>query len=237
MEIKIRSDEKLYMDELKAWLLKEKNTPLEEMSSFFERRLGGYEEHMSEWKDAYGKMAQMIPADAQRILDLGCGTGLELDEIFKIYPSVSVTGIDLCSAMLDRLREKHGDKDIELICADYFAADLGTERYDLVVSFKSLHHFTFEQKRILYQKVYDTLKDGGIFMECDYIACCDEEEQILFAEYLRKRAESSVAEDSFVHFDIPLTADHETQALENGGFKKIKMIDSVNGAVFIMAEK
>lgn len=112
MEIKIRSDEKLYMDELKAWLLKEKDTPLEEMSSFFERRLGGYEEHMSEWKDAYGKMAQMIPADAHKILDLGCGTGLELDEIFKLYPSVSVTGIDLCSAMLDRLREKHGDKDI-----------------------------------------------------------------------------------------------------------------------------
>lgn len=236
MDIKIRSDEELYMKELKKWLREESETPLEEMSGFFERRIDGYEDHMSLWKDAYLKMAQIIPAHAHNILDLGCGTGLELDEIFKLYPDINVTGIDLCSVMLNRLKEKHKDKNINLICEDYFAADFGNEIYDLVISFESLHHFTLAKKKGLYKKIYEALKCGGTFMECDYLACCDEEEALLFSEYQRKRSKSLVSDKAFVHFDIPLTAEHEMEAMTSAGFRA-EVIDCINGAVFIRADK
>ncbi len=237
MDIKIRSDEKLYMNELKKWLREEKETPLEEMDSFFQKRIEGYEEHMSIWKEAYRKMALLIPENAGNILDLGCGTGLELDEIFKVYPDICVTGIDLCSDMLEKLKEKHGDKNINIICGDYFTVDFGKEIYDLAISFESLHHFTLNQKKELYGKIYNALKDGGAFMECDYIACCEEEEQILFSEYLRKRQKCPEREESFVHFDIPLTAEHEIDALNFAGFKNAAVIDSINGSTFIKAVK
>lgn len=235
MDIKIRSNEKLYMEELKSWLREEGETPLEEMGSFFEKQVDGYEEHMSVWKEAYRKMALLVPEGTENILDLGCGTGLELDEIFKVKPEVCVTGIDLCPAMLEKLKEKHGDKKINIICGDYFTVDLGKEIYDLAISFESLHHFTLNQKKELYRKIYKALKDGGIFIECDYIACCEEEEKILYCEYLSKREKATV--NGFAHFDIPLTAEHEIEALNFAGFKSIDVIDSINGATFIRAVK
>ena len=235
MDIKIRSNEKLYMEELKSWLREEGETPLEEMGSFFEKQVDGYEEHMSVWKEAYRKMALLVPEGTENILDLGCGTGLELDEIFKVKPEVCVTGIDLCPAMLEKLKEKHGDKKINIICGDYFTVDLGKEIYDLAISFESLHHFTLNQKKELYRKIYQALKDGGIFIECDYIACCEEEEKILYCEYLSKREKATV--NGFAHFDIPLTAEHEIEALNFAGFKSIDVIDSINGATFIRAVK
>lgn len=70
MDIKIRSNEKLYMEELKSWLREEGETPLEEMGSFFEKRVGGYEERMSVWKEAYRKMALLVPEGTENILEI-----------------------------------------------------------------------------------------------------------------------------------------------------------------------
>lgn len=53
-------------------------------------------------KEGYIKMAELVPDSTEAILDLGCGTGLELDELFKRFPNVSVVGIDLtCFSILD----------------------------------------------------------------------------------------------------------------------------------------
>ena len=35
-----------YMQDLKQWISSTSDEPLEEMAGFFEKRLGGYEEHM-----------------------------------------------------------------------------------------------------------------------------------------------------------------------------------------------
>jgi len=84
---------------------------LEKMEDFFTARVDGYDEHMLNevkgCKEGYIKMAELIPDGTESILDLGCGTGLELDEIFKRLPDVSLVGIDLTQAMLDKLRQKH----------------------------------------------------------------------------------------------------------------------------------
>ncbi|WP_367355490.1 trans-aconitate 2-methyltransferase [Atribacter sp.] len=51
-------------------------------------------------------MAELLPETVVNLLDLGCGTGLELDEIFKIRPNIKVTGVDLSKAMLGILNKK-----------------------------------------------------------------------------------------------------------------------------------
>ena len=226
-----------YLQDLKQWLQDTSDSPLEEMSDFFTKRLDDYEEHMSIWEQSYQIFAEVLPAKCKNILDLGCGTGLELDKIWQKNPDIEVTGVDLCQSMLDKLLQKHSDKRLTVVCQDYFKYDFGYDKWDAVISFESLHHFLPERKMELYQKVYHGLKRGGIFLLGDYIACCDEEEELLRSEYLKRRKQFAIPDTGFVHFDIPLTLEHESKLLQNAGFKIEKVFDNPDGATIIIAGK
>ncbi len=232
----MESQEK-YLQDLKKWLHDTADSPLEEMSDFFTKRLDGYEEHMSVWKESYRLFAETLPSGCQRILDLGCGTGLELDLIWQKDPNIEVTGVDLCRSMLEKLSEKHPDKQLTTVCRDYFQYDFGCEEWDAVISFESLHHFLPERKRELYRKIHHGLKKGGVFLLGDYIACCDEEEELLRGVYLEKRKRFAIPEDRFVHFDIPLTLEHESSLLRDAGFIIEKVMDNPDGATIFTAGK
>lgn len=123
---------------------------MEEMTSFFSKRADGYDTHMltnvSGCKEGYEAMATLIPKSCQSLLDLGCGTGLELDEIFKVLPEIEVTGIDLTQEMLNKLAQKHPDKSIHLICGSYFDVPFSSSTYDCAISFQTLHHFSHDMK-------------------------------------------------------------------------------------------
>ena len=66
---------------------------------------------------------------------------------------------------------------------------------------------------------------------------CDEEEELLRSVYLQKRSESAIPEHYFVHFDIPLTLEHESGLLQNAGFIIEKVLDGSDGATIITARK
>lgn len=225
------------MRELRAWLEEIKDVPLEEMGDFFTARVDDYEAHMATWAQAYVRMAELVPANCGTLLDLGCGTGLELDEIYKRLPDVRVTGVDLCEAMLAQLARKHADRKPTLLCADYFAAELGERAFDAAVSFETLHHFPLEKKRGLFEKACRALQSGGVYIEADYIACCEEEETLLFDVCARKRAAAGFAAEEFVHFDTPLTLEHEMQALREAGFVQVEATEAIAGATIIRAQK
>jgi len=140
--------------ELKKWLDDTRDVPLEAMDGFFDRRIGDYEAHMGTWKEHYPWLAEHVPVHAQTLLDIGCGTGLELDEIFLRLPNIRVLGVDLSREMLAKLKEKHGDKHLELARADYFQYDMGQDGFDAAVSFETLHHFTAEKKTEVFAKKY-----------------------------------------------------------------------------------
>lgn len=225
------------MQGLKQWLRDTSDAPLEEMADFFVRRLDDYEEHMSVWERSYQKFAELLPPECREILDLGCGTGLELDKIWQKNPDIEVTGVDLCQDMLQRLLKKHPDRRLATVCQDYFQYDFGHGRWDAVISFESLHHFLPERKRELYQKIYHSLREGGIFLLGDYIACCDEEEELLHEVYREKRERSAMSEDCFVHFDIPLTLEHELELIREAGFQSEEVWDENEEATIIIAKK
>ena len=100
---------------------------LEKMADFFENRLDGYDEHMMTNIEAADEFypftaKQLLTAENCNTLDLGCGTGLELEEYYLLNPSAKVTGVDLSQGMLSALKKKFADKDITLICDSYFDA-------------------------------------------------------------------------------------------------------------------
>ena len=103
---------------------------LEKMGEFFDSRLRGYEEHqltcIDSAKDFYPYTASCLPqVHGTRLLDLGCGTGLELGYYFELAPSAVVTGIDLAPGMLDELRNKFPNKSMTLILGSYFDVQIG----------------------------------------------------------------------------------------------------------------
>jgi tRNA (cmo5U34)-methyltransferase len=214
--------------------------PLEEMGAFFNARIDGYEEHMlREGNDAYVHTASLIPAKkGLKLLDLGCGTGLELDEIFKINPSVKVTGIDLAEKMLEKLRQKHAARksQLNLILADYFTYNFGTGMFDVAISFDSLHHFSAEAKIGLYKRIYAGLKSSGFYIETDYMAASKEFEDFHFAENKRLRTGQGITAGHY-HYDIPFTVENQVEMLKKAGFTRVEKVARYGIDVIFVARK
>ena len=203
---------------------------LEKMSDFFEARLDGYDDHMmtniQSAAEFYPFTASCLPLDAHcSVLDLGCGTGLELEEYFRRNPSAKITGIDLSQGMLNALRRKFAGFDISLVCGSYFDAAFGESCFDAAVSVESLHHFTQKAKIPLYAKLHRALKPGGYFILTDYFSLTDAQEQAFFGELARIREAEGVTDGEFYHFDTPLTVRHETEALLEAGFSSVEVLN------------
>ena len=201
---------------------------LEKMDAFFEARLDGYEAHMLDGikgaREFYPFTAALLPRnEGAQVLDLGCGTGLELEYYFAVNPEAHITGIDLSAGMLNALKTKFPGKQLRLICGSYFDADLGNG-YDAAVSVESLHHFTAEEKTRLYTKLLAALKPGGCFVLTDYFASDNESEWLLRQELVRLKKEEGLCDEQFYHFDTPLTVEHEIEALLAAGFQRVDML-------------
>ena len=215
---------------------------LEKMDDFFNRRLEGYEEHqlnvIEGAKEFYPFTASLLPKQSgARILDLGCGTGLELDYYFALNSHAHVTGIDLAEDMLSALKKKFSEREITVIRGSYFDVPFGNECFDAAVSVESLHHFTKEEKAPLYRKVHRSLTAGGYFILTDYFALSDEEERNFRQELARLKAERGIRDNEFYHYDTPLTVDHEIEALRKSGFSSVKILKRWGAPCTIQATK
>ena len=187
---------------------------------FFDRKKDGYDNVHEQFMVTKELLAKNLPSDAKKIVDLGVGTGLELVSILNKVPNANIRGIDISSGMLEKLREKNFPSNVELICGDFFKEDFGKEN-DAVVSTSALHHFVKEDKLRLYKKVFDSLKDGGVFINSDKIVFTDDEEK----EQLRLY-EEFIDDERFPHIDTPLTIEHDKETLIEAGFEDITIGDT-----------
>jgi len=202
------------------------------MGDFFDNRLDIYDEHqltcIDGAKEFFRFTAECLPKyDKAKVLDLGCGTGLELEPYFKLNPTAEVVGIDLAKGMLGRLKEKFPDKSLDLICKSYFDCDFGENCFDSAVSVESLHHYTADEKLPLYRKIRDSLKDGGAFVLTDYFALTVEEEISRRNELLRLKEEQNISDGEFYHYDTPLTVEHECECLRKAGFSTVTVLNNM----------
>jgi cyclopropane fatty-acyl-phospholipid synthase-like methyltransferase len=213
---------------------------IEDMASFFDERVDSYDivhvGHIDGGIESKNIVAKFIPDNTNTILDLGCGTGLELEKVFERFPSVKVIGIDVSIKMLGKLKDRYQGFDIELICQDYFDYDFGKEKFDSVISVMSLHHFAHEEKEILYTKIYNSLKKNGVFVNSDYIIDSQEEENFHFDELARKRKEQELG-DGIYHFDTPLTKENEINILKRAGFINVTTEWEVKNNKVLVAKK
>lgn len=214
---------------------------LENMDDFFNARADSYDSHMLvelALDEFYKEIAQTVVSqrDNFSLLDLGCGTGLELMKIFEKYPSVSVTGIDLSEKMLEKLKEKYPAKKLNLLCGSYFEMPFGSG-YDFALSTYSLHHFKEKEKLFLYRKIYAALNKNGIFINGDYITDSIEKQNFYLSELDRLKKEQNIFDGELFHYDIPFTTETEINLLLEAGFSDVKIIKQWENTGIFMASK
>lgn len=215
---------------------------LERMRDFFDKRLEGYDEHqltcIESAQEFYPYTANCLPKEnGTCLLDLGCGTGLELEEYISLNPFAKITGIDLAPGMLSALKAKFPKQELTLILGSYFEVPFGEKVFDAAVSVESLHHFTKQEKIPLYEKLQKSLKNNGYFILTDYFSLSDEEEQAHRRELLRLKSIQGIKDDEFYHYDTPLTVQHEEDALLSAGFSSVEVLKNWGATYTLKANK
>lgn len=213
---------------------------IERMDSFFDARADFYDSHMIEelgLSEFYDEIEDSLKdcLKLDNVLDLGCGTGLELERLFRVNGKAEVSAIDLSEGMLMLLKSKFPDRlgQIELIHGSYMQMDFGCEVYDCVLTTYSLHHFEAEEKLALYKRIHASLKKDGCFIEGDYTAKSQEEERDLISLNRKLRQEAGI-DSGFYHIDIPLAIETQLKVLKKAGFSKAEVRKKwENTAVFI----
>lgn len=209
----------------------------EEMNAFFDARAGGYDTHMqNSLVDAavyYKKLAEPIPHTSEHIdiLDIGCGTGLEIPAVLEKAPNAHLTCIDLSGEMLKKLKQKFPEENIDVIEGTYLSYDFEEARHEFILSSMTLHHLLPGQKRTLYGKIFAALKSGGAYIEGDYIVS-EEKMNRLLAHY---RALPEAAKGGTHHIDIPLSLDLQIDLLRQAGFREIRKVYAKGENVILAA--
>lgn len=212
---------------------------LELMDQFFDSRVDNYDIIHQQTGISWGKqirdiVSSHIPEKKVKILDLGCGTGLELDELFKKSPNSEVVCVDLSQEMLKKLVEKYNNYNIKVINGNFLDMEFGYYTYDYVISVMALHHFFEKEKLLLYKKIYNSLKKGGLFINSDYIIDDSNFELECFKKL--KQIQSEYPGKLF-HFDVPFTEYRERRVLLDSGFSQIDKVYENKKAKILVNKK
>lgn len=210
--------------------------PPERMADFFDARSESYDEHMersvSAFRRFYDSVAEPIPEtdEAVKILDIGCGTGLELDAMFQRAPNALITAIDISQGMLTELRKRHQARSdqLTLIIGSYLEVPFGDAAYDYAVAVMTLHHLLPARKLELYRKIMCALRPGGTYIEGDWVVSPEEERHYL-SRYVETQRHLDPGGEGGYHVDVPLSLETERSLLIEAGFSSVDVIWRAEG--------
>jgi len=112
----------------------------------------------------------LLKTDDFKVLDLGAGTGLVTSLISQHYPRAEFTLYDLSNTMLEeaRMRFLNCNTKVEYVAKDYSSEPINGQ-YDLIISALSIHHLTDAEKEALFQKIFLSLNNNGLFINADQV--------------------------------------------------------------------
>jgi len=220
------------------------------MGPFFDTKAAGYDEYIRSNIFPDEQFAQYYQAESSpiepttepiRVLDLGCGTGLELEALLQRAPNARITGVDLAGDMLDLLRARYADHmdQITLVVDSFLTTPLGRQAYDYALSTMSMHHVLHDKKRELYRKIHAALKPGGKYVEGDSVVPAVLE-PLFLDEYHKEAAGLSPEVEGQYHIDIPFSLETQRALLLEAGFKDFQVLwqkdpeVSWNAAVYVV---
>lgn len=117
-------------------------------------------------RNLYGHIIDILsPLQFSEIIDVGCGTGEILSIIRKLYPTVSLYGIDISKEMLKRAKEKRID-DVHFYLGDAERLPFENGKFNLLICTDSFHHYPNPQ--IAIDEFYRVVQNDGYLLLVDY---------------------------------------------------------------------
>lgn len=108
-----------------------------------------------------------------RILDLGCGDALFVQELLKNYSPYHISLVDGSNEMLRAARKRLGESErfsfITASFQDLLKEDILNENFDFVYSSLAIHHLPVDAKEELYSYIFSKLSHDGYFVHYDVV--------------------------------------------------------------------
>lgn len=111
-------------------------------------------------KDERQKVLDMLPHQADRGLDLGCGRGDYLEALSKI--SNKVVGLDLAQVLLWDAKRKISQDKTDLVLADATLLPFSPESFELILAIQVMGFIP--QLDVVLKEAHRVLKDDGILV-------------------------------------------------------------------------
>lgn len=180
-----------------------------------------------QYSEQHEIMLAMIPFDEATeltALDLGCGTGVLSHMVLRSFPKARVTAVDLSDNMLEACRDKLSKYSDRLVTRlGNFAEDSVGEGYDIVISGLAIHHLSNPAKQTLYERIFDALNPGGVFLNREIVLgesdSLTEQYHALWRQYIALNGEDD--EKWFANYkceDIPASVSDQLTWLKEAGF-------------------
>lgn len=214
--------------------------PIEKKFEFDEAVASVFDDMVSRSVPFYDEVRKLVislilaeQAEGKKVLDLGSSTAkFLLDLHSKMDVRMQLKGLDNSQAMLDRAEQKcHAfGADIELEFVDMLSYDYANE--DIIVANYTLQFIRPMQRVELIRKLYEGLKEDGIFIFSEKVVFEDKKlDKDLIDTYYDYKKEQGYSEyeiaqkrEALENILIPFTIKENIQMCKDAGFKQINTV-------------
>jgi ubiquinone/menaquinone biosynthesis C-methylase UbiE len=189
-------------------------------------------------------MALRYAGPADRVLELGCGTGEWAAKYLEVHPEAEYRAIEFSDKMreLASARLAGCGHRFRLIEQDLNSA-LPAGPFDLVVAFFAIHHA--EDKQRLFHEIFGRLSSEGRLIFADVTVAADPDlEQMFLDEWIRFMREAGVEEERVPCIledhrdnDLPETKEQHLAYLSEAGFQLAEIVWSQEKFALFFAQK
>jgi tRNA (cmo5U34)-methyltransferase len=111
--------------------------------------------------------------DAPRVLDLGCGDGLLMQQLMRSYNRIRATLVDGFPEMLESAKKRLADfptvQFVQATFQDLLVDDSLPNSFDFILSSFAIHHLEMQEKKAFFEYIYHHLRADGFFLNLDVV--------------------------------------------------------------------
>lgn len=197
--------------------------------------------------DFYSTATKMIlfnRPEPEKILDLGAGTGLVTYYWYQEAQDSDYVLVDIASEMLAVAEKRFSGIDTVRNQVMDYTKDFPEEKFDAIISGLSIHHLEDDEKQLLFNRIYEKLPAGGMFVNYDMFNGNTEEMNRYYTAFWEAQVAASGLTDRDIELwkercklDRECSVEEEVNMLRQSGFSDVQCIYSYHKFAVILAVK